>query len=84
MYKFSFDSHEYSIWEYHSTGQKPYFVQSDYDGITIGAGECPAIYIQNNLLLGRTTKSDTFQSDPLSTNTVFQIQNIEIWCPTWE
>lgn len=84
VYKFAFETNEYSIFEYHSTGDKPYFVQSDYDGITIGAGECPAIYIQNNLLMGRTTKSQTFQSDPLSSNSIFQIKNIEIWCPFFE
>lgn len=84
VYKFHFESNEYSIFEYHHTGEKPYFVQSDYDGITIGAGECPAIYIQNDLLLGRTTKSDTFTSEPLSSNPIFQIKDIEIWSPHFE
>eukprot|EP01083_Nonionella_stella_P084907 235140_1 len=84
VYRFSFEHDEYSIFEYHSSGDKPYYVQSDYDGITIGAGECPAIYIANNLLMGRTAKSDTFDSEPLSTNTIFEIQNIEIWCPVFD
>mmetsp|Transcript_22847 Transcript_22847/g.20075 ORF Transcript_22847/g.20075 Transcript_22847/m.20075 type:complete len:347 (+) Transcript_22847:68-1108(+) len=83
VYKFHFEANEYSVFEYHHTGDKPYFVQSDYDGITIGAGECPAIYIQNDLLLGRTTKSDTFTNEALSSS-IFKIKDIEIWCPHFE
>jgi len=84
VYKFVFESNEYSVFEYHPTGAKPYFLQSDFDGITVGAGECPAIYIERNLLMGRTTKSDTFQSELLSTNSIFEIRNIEVWCPFFE
>lgn len=84
VYKFHFETSEYSIFEYHSCGDKPYFYHGDYDGITIGAGECPAIYIKNDLLLGRTTKCDTFKNDPLSSNSIFNIKDIEIWCPFFE
>eukprot|EP00485_Elphidium_margaritaceum_P009208 CAMPEP_0202691512 /NCGR_PEP_ID=MMETSP1385-20130828/6211_1 /ASSEMBLY_ACC=CAM_ASM_000861 /TAXON_ID=933848 /ORGANISM="Elphidium margaritaceum" /LENGTH=246 /DNA_ID=CAMNT_0049346933 /DNA_START=132 /DNA_END=868 /DNA_ORIENTATION=+ len=71
VYKFTFDiqNRTYSIFEYHAPAcpakAKPYFVQSDDEGITIGAGECPAIYIQNNLLEGSSTESQTFNSEPL-------------------
>eukprot|EP01084_Bolivina_argentea_P056936 104110_1 len=66
---------------YRSSGQKNYFVRNDMESITIGAGECPAIYFDHDLNFGRTTNCTTFNSPSLSLQTQFQINTLEIWAP---
>jgi len=64
---------------YRASGQKAYFIRNDMESITIGAGECPAIYIDADLNIGRSTSCTTFNSPCLVPNTPFQITTLEIW-----
>ena len=83
VYKFHFETNEYSIFEYHHSGDKPYFVQSDYNGITIGL-ENVQQFIFKMIYCWEGPQCDTFKNDPLSSNPIFQIKNLEIWCPFFE
>ena len=64
---------------YKSSGQQCYFIRNDMESITIGAGECPAIYFDCDLNFGRSTNCSTFDSPSLSNNTQFQITTLEVW-----
>ena len=66
---------------YKSSGKKPYVLKNDFDSITVGAGECPALYIDSDLNLGRSAVCQTFDSPCLSDQTSFRIQELEIWGP---
>jgi len=86
VFRFESGKRDYSIFEYHNTMHydQPYYLRCTFDGITVGAGECPAIYIEHDLLMGTTKRCDTFCSEPLSPRNVFQIKNLEIWYPSFE
>jgi len=64
---------------YRASGQHSYFLRSDMEQITIGAGECPALYFDSDLNLGRSTNCSTFRSPCLTKTTPFQITTLEIW-----
>ena len=68
---------------FRASGVKSYFVRSNIESITIGAGECPALYIDSEFNYGRTTKCATFESPPLTTDTQFQVQDLEVWGPQY-
>eukprot|EP00484_Ammonia_sp_Unknown_P024380 CAMPEP_0197047836 /NCGR_PEP_ID=MMETSP1384-20130603/23279_1 /TAXON_ID=29189 /ORGANISM="Ammonia sp." /LENGTH=350 /DNA_ID=CAMNT_0042479851 /DNA_START=51 /DNA_END=1103 /DNA_ORIENTATION=+ len=66
---------------YKGSGYKKYFFRNDHKSVTIGAGECPALYFDFDFNLGRSVKCDTFNSPPLSKDTQFKIKKLEIWAP---
>lgn len=91
VFRFEFGRKKYSIFEYHHTGSEPYILQCDHNGITVGKGESPALFIDHNLIRGSTMECMTFRNDllsPRATNSkelkqhVFRIKDMEIWCPT--
>ena len=49
------------------------------ESVTIGAGECPALYFDSDINFGPTTNCSTFNSPPLTINTQFKITTLEIW-----
>ncbi|ETO19356.1 oxidation resistance 1-like protein [Reticulomyxa filosa] len=63
---------------YKPSGSHPYYVRSDMSSITIGGGECPALYLDSNLNFGRTDKCPTFDSPPLTTDN-FAVLCLEIY-----
>jgi len=66
---------------YRGSGIKKYFFRNDDHSVTIGAGECPAIYFDYDFSLGRSVKCDSFRSPPLTKDTPFKIKKLEIWAP---
>ena len=84
VFRFEFGKKEYSIFEYHHTGSEHTYL-FDSSGITIGKAESPALFIQSNLLNGTSVECSTFRNEPLSAGKqVFEIKDLEIWCPTLE
>ena len=66
---------------YKGSGYKKYFFRNDNKSVTIGAGECSAIYFDYDFNLGRSVKCDTFNSPSLTKQTQFKIKKLEIWSP---
>lgn len=67
---------------YRASGDKPYCFRNDAKSVIVGAGECPAIYFnQNDFILGRSVECDTFKSPCLSKQTQFKISQVQIWAP---
>ncbi|ETO15017.1 TLD family protein [Reticulomyxa filosa] len=63
---------------YKSTGYNRFYAHSDYNGIIIGEGGTPALYINADFCLGRTTKCNTFASPPLTSDN-FSIISFEVY-----
>ena len=68
---------------YKGTGIARYYFRNDNRSITIGAGECPAIYFDYEFKFGRSVYCNTFNSPSLTPKTQFKIKKIEIWAPNY-
>lgn len=65
---------------FHWTGKNNFFVKSDPESLAIGA-DCGryGLWIDAELIRGRTQHCATFDNDPLTLNEDFTISDVEIW-----
>mmetsp|Transcript_36902 Transcript_36902/g.45599 ORF Transcript_36902/g.45599 Transcript_36902/m.45599 type:complete len:240 (-) Transcript_36902:102-821(-) len=69
---------------YHGSGVNDFYLHiKKNQHVIIGEGESSGIYIDGDLLHGRSSKSKTFNNDILTSSQdgSFEIQNIELWYP---
>jgi len=64
---------------YYWTKKNDYYMLTDHEGIYFGAGEHYGLWISNDMMRGRSFRSDTYDNDPLSFATDFEIMKVEVW-----
>jgi hypothetical protein len=76
---FTFMSGSNDIKPYYWTKKNDFFILVTSNGIEFGAGENYGLWIDEELVRGRTYRSDTFDNERLTLEEDFEIIKLEVW-----